>query len=64
MNKVAKLVYISLVTRVVVDENASEDDILNAARPKFAAKVFKELSENVGEIVDEEESPYDPEFDY
>jgi hypothetical protein len=63
MSKVAKLVYISLATRVVIDENASEGFILNAARPKFAAKVFEELSEHVENIVDDEDCPYDPELD-
>jgi hypothetical protein len=60
MSKVAKLVYVSLVTRVVVDENASEDEILNTARSKFIEKVTNELGENLEEIVDDTECPYDP----
>lgn len=58
--KVAKLVYISLATRVVVDENATEEDILNSARPKFIVKVQEELGENLEEILDDTECPYDP----
>jgi hypothetical protein len=58
--KVAKLVYISLATRVVVDENASEEEILNAARPNFTTKVQDELGEHLEEILDDEECPYDP----
>lgn len=63
MSKVAKLVYISLATRVVVDENATEDEILNAARSKFIVKVQEELGENLEEILDDTECPYEPEFD-
>jgi hypothetical protein len=61
--KVAKLVYISLATRVVVDENASEDEILNAASVKFIEKITNEIQEHIEEIVDDEECPFDPEFD-
>lgn len=63
MSKVAKLVYVSLATRVVVDENATEDEILNAARSKFIVKVQEELNENLEEILDDTECPYEPEFD-
>jgi hypothetical protein len=63
MSKVAKLVYISLATRVVVDENASEDEILNAASVKFIEKITNEIQEHIEEIVDDEECPFDPEFD-
>ncbi len=63
MSKVAKLVYVSLATRVVVDENASEDEILNAASVKFIEKIVNEIEEHIEEIVDDEESPFNPEFD-
>jgi hypothetical protein len=63
MSKVAKLVTISLMTRVIVDENASEEEILNSARPKFIQKVQEELNENIEEIWYDNECPYDPEFD-
>lgn len=62
--KVAKLVTVSLMTRVVVDENASEDEILNAATLKFVEKINNEINEHVEDIVDDEDCPYDPEFDY
>ena len=64
MSKVAKLVYISLATRVVVDENASEEDILNTATLKLIEKINNEIGEHVEDIVDDEDCPYDPEFDY
>ncbi len=61
MAKVAKLVYASFVTRVVVDENATEEEILEASRQKFIEKVQTELGENVDEIQDDIEIPYDTE---
>lgn len=63
MGKVAKLVYVSLVTRVVVDENASESDILELAGVKLAEKIQHELTEHIESIDDDEECPYDPGFD-
>lgn len=61
--KVAKIVYVSLATRVVVDENASWNDMLEAAKEKFHAKINNELNENVEEIKDDKECPYDSEHD-
>lgn len=61
--KVAKLVYVSLATRVIVDENASEEEILNTARPKFIEKVVNELSEHIEDIWYDNECPYDEETD-
>lgn len=61
--KVAKLVYVSFLTRVIVDENATETQILEASKPKFIQKVQDDIAENLEEIVDDTESPYDPEFD-
>lgn len=60
---VAKLVYVSLVTRVVVDENATDEQIVEASKSKFIDKVNTELMENLEEIIDDEECPYDSEFD-
>jgi len=39
MGKVAKLVYASLVVRVIVDDNASEEEILAIAIPKLSSTV-------------------------
>jgi uncharacterized protein YbcI len=58
--KVAKLVYVSLATRVVVDENATDEQILEAARANFIEKIQTELSEHLEEIIDDEECPYEP----
>jgi hypothetical protein len=56
-NKVAKLVYVSMVARVVVDEGATDEDILKASKVKFIDKVKTELNENLEEIVDDIECP-------
>jgi hypothetical protein len=63
MSKVAKLVYVSLVTRVVVDEKATEQEILELAFPKLSEKLTDEFIENLEEIVDDIECPYDENFD-
>lgn len=60
MAKVAKLVYMSMVTRVIVDEDATEDQIIQASKDSFIEKVRNELGENLEEIVDDKECPYDP----
>lgn len=61
--KVVKLVYVSLMTRVVVDDNATDEQIVEAAQSKFIDKVTNELFENLEDIVDDEECPYDEKFD-
>jgi hypothetical protein len=58
MAKVAKLVAISLLTRVIVDENATEEEILEKAVPKFMEKVNQEIGEHLEYIADDEECPY------
>lgn len=61
--KVAKLVCVSLMTRVIVDASASEIEILEIAKNQFNEKIDYELSEYLESIEDDEECPYDPEFD-
>lgn len=57
MSKVAKLVYYSFVTRVIVDEKAYDDEIIRTSKRKILEKVNNELSENLEDIVDDEECP-------
>lgn len=63
MSKVAKLVYVSLVTRVIVDDNASDSEILMKAQMKFIEKIENEIYEHLEEIVDDTECPYDENLD-
>jgi hypothetical protein len=58
MSKVAKLVTVSLMARVIVDDAASESDILEAARPNLIDKFRAELGENLESIEDDTECPY------
>lgn len=56
--KVAKLVLVSLMTRVIVEEDATQEQILEAAKPQFIDKVKTDLADNLEEITDDEEVPY------
>jgi len=55
--KVAKLVTYSFMTRVVVDETSTQDDIIVASKRMMLEKVKNELGENLEEIDDDEECP-------
>jgi hypothetical protein len=57
MSKVAKIVCVSLMTRVIVDENATDEEIVNVAKDNFKKKVEGELMDNLEEIYDDEECP-------
>ena len=61
--KVAKLVAVSFLTRVIVEENATEEEVLEKAKSNFAFKIEDELSENLEYIVDDIECPYDEKYD-
>jgi hypothetical protein len=63
MSKVAKLVTITMKTRILVDENASERDIIELASIRMSEKIQHEFNENLESIVDDIECPYNPEFD-
>lgn len=56
---VAKLVYVSLICRVVVPEDATDDEILHAAKHKLKASIDNELECNLEDIEDDTECPYD-----
>lgn len=55
--KIAKLVLASLMVRVVVDENATDDDIIKASNVKFHRLVDDSLGDNVERISDDVEMP-------
>ena len=62
--RVAKLVLWSPMTRVVVDEDATYDEIVEAAKQKFRDKLVWEYEANIEEVLDDEECPYDPEEEF
>ena len=54
---VAKLVYYSFVTRVLVPEDATDEQIVEASRNSMLNKVECDLYENLEEILDDIECP-------
>ena len=59
MKKVAKLVAVSFLTRVVVKETATEEEVLKEAKIKFQDKLDNnELADNLEYIDPDEECPY------
>lgn len=63
MTKIAKLVCVTLMTRVIVDENADEQTIMELAIPKLSEKLMDEPFEHIESIENDEVCPYDPEMD-
>jgi hypothetical protein len=63
MGKVAKLVTITMKTRIIVDEDASEVEIIEQASIKMSEKIQHEFNENLESICEDTECPYDPDFD-
>jgi hypothetical protein len=62
--KKAHLVYVSMATRVVVDENATEQDIIKLANAKIINNIIADgIFENVEEVLEDDECPYDADFD-
>jgi hypothetical protein len=56
--KVAKLVYVNLLTRVVVNQNATEQEIMELAIPKLSEQLMDSPLENIEKIVNDLECPY------
>ena len=56
--KKSVLVRVSLVTRVIVEDTASEQDILELAIPKLSESLMDNPHQSVDEIVDDTECPY------
>jgi len=61
--KVAKLVRASFTRRVIVNKNATEEEIIEATKQILIDTIKNELSEHIEEIVDDKEVPYNPEYD-
>lgn len=63
MVKISKLVMVSLMTRVIVDDSATDEEILRLAKPHFIDKINMELGEHLESIEDDSECPYDARYD-
>lgn len=59
MKKVAKLVYVTLLTRVIVEEGADQQAIMEEAVPKLSETLMDSPFENIDKIVDDTECPYE-----
>lgn len=59
MAKVAKLVIVSLMTRVIVEDTATDEETVAQAKRGFQDKLDNdELMDNLEEIVDDKEAPF------
>lgn len=64
MSKKAYLVAISPMVRVVADENASEEDVIDLAVEKMRSDPYEYLhATHCDELREDVECPYDPEKD-
>ncbi len=53
-----------MATRVVVDENATEQDIIKLANAQIINNIIADgIFENVEEVLEDNECPYDADFD-
>ena len=60
----AHLVYVSMATRVVVDENATEQNIIKLANAQIINNIIADgIFENVEQVLEDNECPYDADFD-
>ena len=55
---VAKLVTVTLTTRVIVEEGASDENIFEAAREGLKTKAKEEMFDNLDKIENDSECPY------
>jgi len=56
--KVAKLVHVTLLTRVIVDETATREETLSKAKKGLQTQLDHDLSDNVESIEDDKECPF------
>ncbi len=56
--KVAKIVVVTLLTRVVVDEDLPDEDVVEIARGNLERNLRSDLHENVDAIFDDKECPF------
>jgi len=61
--KVAKLVTVSFITRVIVEDTDDDSTILEKTKSSFEYKINNELGEHLESIEDDTECPYDEKYD-
>jgi len=58
-NRIAKLVYVSIGTRIIVDDTDDEETIMKKARPQLVKALQEDgLLDHVESIEDDEEIPF------
>ncbi len=57
--KVAKLVYVTLLTRVIVEADADQQTIMELAVPKLSENLMDAPFENIDKIINDTECPYE-----
>ena len=62
--KIAKLVSCSLMTRVIVEENATEDEVIRTSKHRFINIVNDSLGDNIETIEEDIECPYEEGEEY
>jgi hypothetical protein len=58
MNKIAKLVTVSFTSRVIVNETATPDEIIHAAKENIQQRIELAFGNNVTSITDDKECPF------
>lgn len=65
--KIAKILYVSMATRFITDNKLSTEEQLEQAmeqvKEKLIWKIENELYDNIEDLFDDTECPYDSEFD-
>lgn len=56
---VAKLVVTTFVTKVIVPENATFDQIMTATLPRLSEQLITDLDQNIDDIINDLEMPYE-----
>lgn len=63
MSKVAKLVWVTVGTRVVIDEDATDSEAYELALPGLQRNLLENGLDNLQDVFEDTEFPYDPETD-
>ena len=63
MKYVAKLVTVTLTTRVVVLETATDTECAHAAQGNFIDQIDNDIADNIESVKLDTECPYDPNND-
>lgn len=63
MGKVAKLVWVTIGTRVIVDEDTTDGEAYELALPGLQRNLLENGLDNLQDVFEDTELPYNPEID-